>query len=93
MGTPDHAVRLGQDTLPDIGRHVWIGNARHVDDVAQGEGFGLFKDTDVGGLGDWDILVSGEADHRDMVLLPEEMDSQIMVCVSRAKSDELVIDL
>ncbi|MBL7650076.1 MAG: oxidoreductase, partial [Candidatus Hydrogenedentes bacterium] len=38
-------------------------------------------------------LLSGEADHRDMVLLPEEMDSQIMICVSRAKSDELVIDL
>lgn len=38
-------------------------------------------------------LVRGEADHRDMVLMPEEMDSQIMVCVSRAKSDELVLDL
>ncbi|MBI2768018.1 MAG: oxidoreductase [Burkholderiales bacterium] len=38
-------------------------------------------------------LLEGVADHRDMVLLPEEMDSQIMVCVSRAKSDKLVIDL
>lgn len=38
-------------------------------------------------------LLSGEADHRDMVLLPEEMDSQIMVCVSRARSSELVLDL
>jgi phthalate 4,5-dioxygenase reductase subunit len=38
-------------------------------------------------------LVAGEADHRDMVLLPEEMESQIMVCVSRAKSAELVLDL
>lgn len=38
-------------------------------------------------------LVSGQVDHRDMVLLPEEMDSHIMVCVSRAKGDELVIDL
>ena len=38
-------------------------------------------------------LVSGEADHRDMVLLPEEMASQIMVCVSRARSPELVLDL
>jgi phthalate 4,5-dioxygenase reductase subunit len=38
-------------------------------------------------------LVSGEADHRDMVLLPEEMGSQIMVCVSRARSRELVLDL
>jgi phthalate 4,5-dioxygenase reductase subunit len=38
-------------------------------------------------------LVSGEADHRDMVLMPEEMHSQIMICVSRAKSTELVLDL
>lgn len=38
-------------------------------------------------------LVSGQADHRDMVLMPHEMDSQIMVCVSRARSAELVLDL
>jgi phthalate 4,5-dioxygenase reductase subunit len=38
-------------------------------------------------------LLEGEADHRDMVLMPEELDTQIMVCVSRAKSDRLVIDL
>ncbi|TQK01121.1 PDR/VanB family oxidoreductase [Herbaspirillum sp. SJZ107] len=38
-------------------------------------------------------LVSGVADHRDMVLMPEEMDDQIMVCVSRAKTDRIVIDL
>ena len=38
-------------------------------------------------------LLSGEADHRDMVLMPEEMSSQIMICVSRAKSSELVLDL
>lgn len=38
-------------------------------------------------------LLEGEADHRDMVLMPEEMDRQIMVCVSRAKTPELVLDL
>ena len=38
-------------------------------------------------------LLEGEADHRDMVLLPEEMASQIMICVSRARSDRLVLDL
>ena len=38
-------------------------------------------------------LLSGQADHRDMVLMPEQMDSQIMICVSRARSDELVLDL
>lgn len=38
-------------------------------------------------------LLEGRADHRDMVLLPEEMDSQIMVCVSRAHTPRLVVDL
>jgi phthalate 4,5-dioxygenase reductase component len=38
-------------------------------------------------------LLEGQADHRDMVLMPEEMASQIMICVSRAKSARLVIDL
>ena len=38
-------------------------------------------------------LVSGEADHRDMVLLDEEKADHIMVCVSRAKDGALVIDL
>lgn len=39
------------------------------------------------------MLLSGEADHRDLVLLPEERESQIMICVSRALSDELELDL
>ena len=38
-------------------------------------------------------LLEGEADHRDMVLLPEEMEHQIMICVSRAKGERLVLDL
>lgn len=38
-------------------------------------------------------LLEGEADHRDMVLYPEEWDRQIMVCVSRAKGERLVLDL
>lgn len=38
-------------------------------------------------------LVAGEAEHRDMVLSAAEKQTQIMVCVSRAKSDELVLGL
>jgi phthalate 4,5-dioxygenase reductase subunit len=38
-------------------------------------------------------LLAGEADHRDQVLLPEERASQVMVCVSRARSARLVLDL
>ena len=38
-------------------------------------------------------LLAGEPDHRDLVLLPDEQGSFVMVCVSRATSDELVLDL
>jgi phthalate 4,5-dioxygenase reductase subunit len=38
-------------------------------------------------------LCSGEAEHRDLVLRDDEKETQIMVCVSRAKSAELVLDL
>ncbi len=38
-------------------------------------------------------LCAGEADHRDMVLGDDEKRDHIMICVSRAKSQELVLDL
>jgi len=38
-------------------------------------------------------LVAGEPDHRDLVLMPDEQGGFIMVCVSRSRSDELVLDL
>ena len=38
-------------------------------------------------------LIEGEVDHRDLVLLDDEKNDFIMLCVSRAKSGELVVDL
>jgi phthalate 4,5-dioxygenase reductase subunit len=37
-------------------------------------------------------LIAGEAEHRDLVLTEAEQSDNIMICVSRARSDELVID-
>ena len=37
-------------------------------------------------------LISGEVDHRDLVLSPAERASNLTVCVSRAKHGELVLD-
>ncbi|MDQ6619829.1 MAG: PDR/VanB family oxidoreductase [Pseudomonadota bacterium] len=37
-------------------------------------------------------LLAGEADHRDFVLTDDEQATNIMVCISRARSDEIVID-
>lgn len=38
-------------------------------------------------------LLAGLADHRDFVLDDDEQETQIMICVSRAKSAELVLDV
>jgi phthalate 4,5-dioxygenase reductase subunit len=38
-------------------------------------------------------LISGEVDHRDLVLAEHEKSSNIMICVSRAASGDLVLDL
>jgi phthalate 4,5-dioxygenase reductase component len=38
-------------------------------------------------------LISGEPDHRDMVLMDDEKDRFVMICVSRAKEGKLVLDL
>lgn len=37
-------------------------------------------------------LIAGEADHRDLVLHEHERKDTIMICVSRAKGDEITID-
>jgi phthalate 4,5-dioxygenase reductase subunit len=37
-------------------------------------------------------LLSGTADHRDLVLAEHEKADTIMICVSRAKSDEITLD-
>lgn len=38
-------------------------------------------------------LIEGDVDHRDLVLMDEEKSDHIMICVSRAKSGDLTIDL
>ena len=38
-------------------------------------------------------LVSGDVDHRDLVLTEQEKAAHIMVCVSRARAGDLVIDI
>lgn len=38
-------------------------------------------------------LIKGDVDHRDLVLMDEEKSDYIMICVSRAKNGDLVVDL
>jgi phthalate 4,5-dioxygenase reductase subunit len=37
-------------------------------------------------------LLAGEADHRDLFLTEDERKDNIMICVSRARSEEITID-
>jgi phthalate 4,5-dioxygenase reductase subunit len=39
------------------------------------------------------MLVSGDVDHRDLVLTAGEYESNIMVCVSRGRGGQVVIEL
>lgn len=39
------------------------------------------------------VYLEGEVDHRDMVLMDEEKADHIMICVSRARGERLVLDL
>jgi phthalate 4,5-dioxygenase reductase subunit len=38
-------------------------------------------------------LIAGTPDHRDMVLMDDEKDRYIMICISRAKEGNLVLDI
>jgi phthalate 4,5-dioxygenase reductase subunit len=38
------------------------------------------------------VLLAGQADHRDLYLAEHEKAGNIMICVSRAKSDAITID-
>jgi phthalate 4,5-dioxygenase reductase component len=80
--------------LARSGLHVQVPVGRSILSVLREHGAQCASSCESGTCGTCrTTLLEGEADHRDMVLLPEEMASQIMVCVSRAKSAELVLDL
>jgi phthalate 4,5-dioxygenase reductase subunit len=63
-------------------------------DTLRANGVDVASSCESGSCGTCEVkLLGGEADHRDLVLSEHEKSSLIMVCVSRAKSAELVLDL
>lgn len=67
---------------------------RSILEVARAQGITVPSSCESGTCGSCRTeLLAGEADHRDLVLLPEEHASQIMVCVSRARSERLELEL
>lgn len=82
-------VRLHQS-----GDQVPVGASQSILEALRASGHPVASSCESGTCGTCrTTLLGGEAEHRDMVLLDEEKAHNIMVCVSRARSTELVLDL
>jgi phthalate 4,5-dioxygenase reductase component len=97
FGLDASSYAANTDFIVRIGK---TGTAVHVDadesilEALRGAGLRVASSCESGTCGSCRTgLLAGQAEHRDMVLGDEERTSQIMVCVSRAKSPELVLDL
>lgn len=75
------------------GRH-WVPEDKSILQVLQDAGLDMPSSCEAGTCGTCRMkLISGEPDHRDLVLFDDEMDDNIIICCSRALSDEIVIAL
>ena len=80
--------------LHQSGQRVHVPAHLSILDALRACGHGVSSSCESGTCGSCRTgLLSGEAEHRDLVLRPDEQAQQIMVCVSRARSSELVLDL
>lgn len=80
--------------LERSGRTVPVAADQSILEALRGAGVRVTSSCESGTCGSCKTtLLAGEAEHRDMVLSEDERQTHIMVCVSRAKSAELVLDL
>lgn len=93
--TKPHADDLEFEVhLKQSDRTFKIPVGKSILDILHAEGVKVSSSCESGTCGSCKTsLLEGEADHRDLVLLDEEKANHIMVCVSRAKSTQLVLDL
>ncbi len=81
-------------TLQKSGEKVAVGTTQSILEALRASGHRVASSCESGTCGTCrTTLLAGEADHRDMVLLDDEKARHIMVCVSRARTSELVLDL
>jgi phthalate 4,5-dioxygenase reductase component len=81
-------VRLASGPVFEVGVHESILEA------LRARGIRVSSSCESGTCGSCRVgLLEGQAEHRDMVLDESEHASQIMVCVSRAKTPELLLAL
>ncbi|WGT52627.1 PDR/VanB family oxidoreductase [Thioclava nitratireducens] len=80
--------------LKKSGKTLTVPDDRSILETLRDAGFETVSSCESGTCGTCKTrLVSGDVDHRDMVLMDEEKEDFIMICVSRAKSGRLVLDL
>ena len=80
--------------LRSSGQVIYVTRELSILDALRAAGISVRSSCESGTCGSCKTgLLAGEADHRDMVLGDDERASNVMVCVSRAKSAELVLDL
>ena len=83
-------------TLHKSGKQIQVGHEETILAALKREGIRVKCSCQNGTCGTCEtVVISGRPEHRDFVLSPEEreLNETMMVCVSRALSDELVLDL
>lgn len=81
-------------TLKSSGQTIEVPEDRSILEALRDAGVATVSSCESGTCGTCKcVLVEGEVDHRDHVLMDEEKADHIMICVSRAKSGDLTIDL
>jgi phthalate 4,5-dioxygenase reductase subunit len=81
-------------TLARSGRTLDVPAGTSILEVLRGAGLPVAFSCESGTCGSCKTrLVSGNVDHRDLVLTEQERPANIMVCVSRARTGDLVIDV
>ena len=97
--TAKETAAPGQDApftvrLARKGISVGVPTGMSILDALRAQGLALPSSCESGTCGTCRTgLVSGDVEHRDFVLDEDEYATQIMICVSRARSQELVLDL
>ena len=80
--------------LQNSGKTLEVSAEQTILEALRGAGLHVASSCESGTCGTCKTrLLAGDVEHRDMVLTDEEKADHIMVCVSRAKSPELVLDL
>ena len=87
----DHPFKI---TLARTNRTIEIPKDVSILDALRAEGVQVSSSCESGTCGSCRTrLISGDVEHRDLVLTEQEQSTNIMICVSRAREGDLVVDL